>query len=71
VPSQVDFNESAAPSSGIAARWRSSATGRAATRPLPEARRRWAYTRAHGRFLERYVKRLRALYATNPPPAVL
>ena len=71
VPSQVDFNESAASFVGHrgAMAFFCDGPARDATR-CEEARRRWAFTRAHGRFLERYVKRLRVLYATNPPPAV-
>jgi hypothetical protein len=42
--------------------------GRDPTR-CTEARRRWSFVRAHGRFLERYMTRLRALYAEHLPPA--
>jgi len=70
VPSHVDFNESAASFVGHrgAMAFFCDGPGRDATR-CTEARRRWAYTLAHGRFLERYVTRLRALYAEGLPPA--
>ena len=70
VPSHVDFNESAASFVGHrgAMAFFCDGPGTDAAR-CDEARRRWAHVRAHGRFLERYVLRLRALYAEQLPPA--
>ena len=70
VPSHVDFNESAASFVGHrgAMAFFCDGPGTDVAR-CGEARRRWAHTRAHGRFLERYVLRLRALYAQQLPPA--
>jgi predicted aminopeptidase len=70
VPSHVDFNESAASFAGQRGAMAFFCDGPGADEArCSEARRRWAHTRAHGRFLERYVLRLRAMYAEGLPPA--
>jgi predicted aminopeptidase len=66
----VPFNESAAMFVGHrgAAKFFCAGPARDVAR-CAEARHRWRLVRAHGRMLERYVRRLRALYAGPLPPA--
>jgi predicted aminopeptidase len=66
VPSAVPFNESAAMFVGFrgAAAFFCDGPGRDAAR-CAEVRHRWSVVRAHGRVLERYVRRLRAVYADS------
>jgi predicted aminopeptidase len=70
VPSAVPFNESAAMFVGHrgAVAFFCTGPGRDVAR-CAEARHRWDVVRAHGRVLERYVRRLRALYAAPLPAA--
>jgi len=71
VPSAVEFNESAATFVGHrgAMAFFCDGPGRDTAR-CGESQARWRRVRAHARLLERYVRRVRALYAANlPEPA--
>ena len=68
VPSAIEFNESAATFVGHrgAIAFFCHADGRDAAR-CDESRTRWRRVQAHARLLDRYVRRLRALYASSLP----
>ena len=70
VPSAIEFNESAATFVGHrgAIAFFCDGPGRDAAR-CHEARERWRLVRAHGRLLERYVRRMHVLYAAALPEA--
>jgi predicted aminopeptidase len=71
VPSATAFNESAATFVGYrgAEAFFCDGPGDDASR-CAETRTRWTRVQAHGRLLERYVRRMRALYAAGLPVAV-
>jgi predicted aminopeptidase len=69
VPSAVPFNESAAMFVGHRGAAAFFCDGPRDAARCSEARHRWRIVRAHGRVLERYVRRLRALYASPLSPA--